>query len=60
MAKAWNQTRVSEVLGIEYPIIQGPLGGRTKRIAVGTHITMRPPHKTGRAAFPHPAPTSDM
>ncbi|MBB5338958.1 nitronate monooxygenase [Tunturiibacter gelidoferens] len=27
MAKAWNQTRVSEVLRIEYPIIQGPLGG---------------------------------
>jgi nitronate monooxygenase len=27
MAEAWNQTRVSEVLGIEYPIIQGPLGG---------------------------------
>ena len=27
MAKAWQQTRVSEVLGIEYPIIQGPLGG---------------------------------
>src|SRR5271154_872472 len=27
MARAWNQTRVSEVLGIEYPIIQGPLGG---------------------------------
>ncbi len=27
MATAWNQTRVSEVLGIEYPIIQGPLGG---------------------------------
>ncbi len=27
MAKAWNQTRVSEILGIEYPIIQGPLGG---------------------------------
>jgi nitronate monooxygenase len=27
MAKTWNQTRVSEVLGIEYPIIQGPLGG---------------------------------
>ena len=24
------------------------------RIAVGTHIAMRPPHKTGRAAFPHP------
>lgn len=27
MAKAWNETRVSGVLGIEYPIIQGPLGG---------------------------------
>ena len=27
MAKTWNQTRVSETLGIEYPIIQGPLGG---------------------------------
>ena len=27
MAQAWNQTRVSEALGIEYPIIQGPLGG---------------------------------
>src|SRR5580704_13702087 len=27
MTKAWNQTRVSEVLGIKYPIIQGPLGG---------------------------------
>jgi nitronate monooxygenase len=27
MAKLWNQTRVSETLAIEYPIIQGPLGG---------------------------------
>ncbi len=27
MAKEWNQTRVSEALGIEYPIIQGALGG---------------------------------
>jgi len=24
---AWNRTRVSSALGIEYPIIQGPLGG---------------------------------
>jgi nitronate monooxygenase len=23
----WNKTRVSSILGIEYPIIQGPLGG---------------------------------
>src|SRR5258705_3896632 len=23
----WNRTRVSERLGIQYPIIQGPLGG---------------------------------
>jgi nitronate monooxygenase len=27
MTKTWNQTRVSQTLGIEYPIIQGPLGG---------------------------------
>lgn len=27
MTKAWNETRVSEALGIQYPIIQGPLGG---------------------------------
>src|SRR5436190_4521039 len=27
MAHTWNRTRVSEALGIEYPIIQGPLGG---------------------------------
>jgi nitronate monooxygenase len=26
-ANAWNETRVSKALGIEYPIIQGPLGG---------------------------------
>ena len=23
----WNETRISSSLGIEYPIIQGPLGG---------------------------------
>jgi len=27
MAKAWNQTRVASTLGVEYPLIQGPLGG---------------------------------
>ena len=27
MAKTWNQTRVSEILTVQYPIIQGPLGG---------------------------------
>ena len=27
MSKAWNQTRVASILGIEYPLIQGPLGG---------------------------------
>ena len=30
----WNKTRVASVLGIEYPIIQGPLGGlSTQRLA---------------------------
>ncbi|WP_047496987.1 nitronate monooxygenase family protein [Terriglobus sp. TAA 43] len=27
MVTKWNQTRVSEILGIKYPIIQGPFGG---------------------------------
>jgi nitronate monooxygenase len=27
MAKEWNQTRVSQILGVKYPIIQGPFGG---------------------------------
>jgi len=26
-------------------------------IAVGTLVTERPPHRSGRAGFPHPAPT---
>src|ERR1700761_243307 len=25
--RPWNRTRITEKLGIEYPIIQGPLGG---------------------------------
>ena len=27
LSREWNKTRVSSCLGIEYPIIQGPLGG---------------------------------
>ena len=27
MSKTWNQTRVATALGVQYPIIQGPLGG---------------------------------
>jgi nitronate monooxygenase len=26
-SKPWNHTRISSILGIEYPVIQGPLGG---------------------------------
>jgi hypothetical protein len=33
---------------------------RGDRIAVGMPITGHPPHRTGRAAFPHPAPTLDV
>jgi hypothetical protein len=29
-----------------------------ERVAVGTALTSRPPHRSGRAAFPHPAPAS--
>jgi len=32
----WNQTRVASLLGIEYPIIQGPLGGlSSQRLTAG-------------------------
>lgn len=34
------------------------LAGLPAHIAVGTLIAERPPHRSGRAAFPHPAPTS--
>ncbi|MGO4211922.1 NAD(P)H-dependent flavin oxidoreductase [Terriglobus sp. 2YAB30_2] len=36
MSGLWNQTRVASLLGIEYPIIQGPLGGfSSQRLAAG-------------------------
>jgi NAD(P)H-dependent flavin oxidoreductase YrpB (nitropropane dioxygenase family) len=36
MAKALNRTRVSAALGVEYPIVQGPLGGLTsQKLAAG-------------------------
>jgi nitronate monooxygenase len=36
MATPWNQTRVSQLLGIQYPIIQGALGGlATQRLTAG-------------------------
>jgi hypothetical protein len=33
---------------------------RTNPFAVGTSVTARPPHRSGRAGFPHPAPTSGV
>src|SRR5690606_37394249 len=35
----------------------GPMHGKQALFAVGTLITERPPHRSGRAEFPHPAPT---
>jgi hypothetical protein len=35
------------------------LAGLPAHIAVGMLIAKHPPHRTGRAAFPHPAPTLD-
>ena len=32
---------------------------RVCAMAVGNRVTLVPPPRTGRAAFPHPAPTSD-
>jgi hypothetical protein len=34
-------------------------GEARKTMAVGNRVTPVPPHRSGRAAFPHPAPTSD-
>ena len=35
----WNQTRVSERLGIRYPIIQGPFGGGLSTIPLTAVIS---------------------
>jgi hypothetical protein len=35
-----------------------PASRRAVLIAVGMPISEHPPHRTGRAAFPHPAPTN--
>ena len=40
---------------LDYVIVEA---GRTVgRVAVGTRVTSRPPHRSGRAAFPHTVPT---
>ena len=41
MSKAWNQTRVARALGVDYPIIQGPLGGFLIATAYGGGIELR-------------------
>jgi nitronate monooxygenase len=35
----WNQTRVSEILGIRYPIIQGPFGGGLSTIQLTAAVS---------------------
>jgi hypothetical protein len=50
MAKAWNQTRVSETLRIEYQIIQGPLGDREPIVSCRTKQTALTKGFTGRLA----------
>ena len=47
---------ISGLLAIPAFALAVILGG----IAVGMPVTEHPPHRTGRAAFPHPAPTSDV
>jgi nitronate monooxygenase len=43
----WNQTRVSELLGIRYPIIQGPFGGGLSTI----HLTAVVSNAGGMGSF---------
>jgi len=35
---------------------RGESGASCRGVAVGTGLSARPPHRSGRAAFPHPAP----
>ena len=39
------------------PLVGGIFGLIGFEIAVGTVVTHRPPHRSGLAGFPHPAPT---
>src|SRR5205823_2631488 len=39
--------------------LTGTHGNGRDAMAVGNRVTLVPPPRTGRAAFPHPAPTSD-
>src|SRR5712691_10365002 len=41
------------------PPFNGATAGGEVAMAVGNRVTLVPPPRTGRAAFPHPAPTSD-
>ena len=51
---------LSPVLTTSRAVKGGPDNrGRICQIAVGMPIAKHPPHRTGRAAFPHPAPTLD-
>ena len=34
--KRWNENRLTTLLGIEYPIIQGPLGGLSSQRLAAT------------------------
>ena len=49
--------RAVRVMG-QHRMLEQKRGKRV--IAVGTLITERPPHRTGRAQLRHPAPTSDV
>jgi hypothetical protein len=44
-------------LGVDAGSVPLGQGLFAERIAVGTRLTARPPHRTGRARLRHPAPT---
>jgi nitronate monooxygenase len=42
MPASWNRNRLTEKLGIDYPIIQGPLGGlSSQRLTAGCSWGLR-------------------
>ncbi len=38
-AKMWNKTRLTDLLGIKYPIIQGPFGGGLSSVALTSTVS---------------------
>jgi hypothetical protein len=55
-----NRATIYRALRLVLLLVGPQVRSERRHIAVGMPITGHPPHRTGRAAFPHPAPTLDV